>query len=139
VVGGYVEGLGSGSGEVVGRQSGMRQDHRYLRVKNDTGEKLTVFVQYQTLSQSKGWTWYPVAPGSGSKAVAYVFAPGQEADLRHEGWSVKANRARIWARSASGEEFVEYRDQDLWLVDEVNGERVYYADETETFTFTFAS
>jgi hypothetical protein len=138
VVDGYGVGQGGSAGVVADGPSGTRQDRRYLRVKNDTGAKLTVYVQYQTLSQSKGWTWYPVVPGSEPRAVAYVFAPGQEADLRHEDWPVNANRVRIWARSASGEEFVEYRDEDLWLVDESDGERVYYADEAETFTFTFA-
>jgi hypothetical protein len=109
-----------------------------VRVKNDTGERLTVYVQYQTISQSKGWTWNPVVPGSEPRAVAYTFVPGQEANLRHEDWPINANRVRIWARSDSGEEFAEYRDEDLWLVDEIDGDCVYYADEAETFTFTFA-
>jgi hypothetical protein len=63
---------------------------------------------------------------------------------------------RLWAKStsANGQEWLEYKDQDLWLVPEVDKddakpkdpsepkapkEHVYYAPEAQTFTFVFRS
>jgi hypothetical protein len=112
-------------------------DRRYLRVKNDTKEKLAVFVQYETATETQGWSWFPKAPGQ-DQAVTYTLAPGQELDLAHQDWTINARRVRLWAQGQSGAEFNEFRDQDLWLVDMANGERAYQAPEGETFAFSFA-
>ncbi len=116
----------------------IRQDRRYLSVKNDTKETLIVFVQYNTfVLKDKNWHWYPSEPETG-EAVAYALAPGRKVALRHDDWPVNARCIRIWARSDSGEQFNEFRDQDLWLVEPgADGERVYMAPSGETFTFTF--
>jgi hypothetical protein len=113
-----------------------RHLQRFVQVKNDTAGKLTVFVQYRTMVEGDQWAWLPTAP-EGGKAVGYVLAPGQEAVLQADGAPISASRVRIWARTEAGEEMADYRDQDLWLVEEVDGERVYFAPEQETFTLRF--
>lgn len=117
----------------------IRQDRRYLAVKNDTNEKLIVFVQYNTFAKStQSWQWYPQTPPS-PEAVAYAIPTGLLVALRHDDWPVNARCIRIWARSEGGTEFNEYRDRDLWIVErQENGERYYMAPSGETFTFTFA-
>ena len=118
----------------------IKQDRRFVSVKNDTKEKLFVFLQYETYSATKkGWYWYPKGPDS-DEAVAYVIAAGQTLALKHEDWPVSARCIRIWARSEGGAEFNEYRDDELWIVEErPGGERYYMAPRGETFTFTFDS
>lgn len=109
---------------------------RYLRVHNDTGEALTVWLRYQTLTVNKTWFWYPAAP---QPAAAYRVDPGAVLDLEHEKWRVNASKVRIWARSSGGREWQDYRGRDLWLVPETDerGQHQYRAAERETFTFTF--
>jgi hypothetical protein len=116
----------------------IRQDRRYLAVKNDTKEKLVIFVQYNTLVRStKDWQWFPGEPQDG-EAVAYAIPPGRKVALEHDDWPVNARCVRIWARSESGQEFNEYRARDLWLVErQKDGQRYYMAPTGETFTFTF--
>jgi hypothetical protein len=112
---------------------------RYLRVHNDTADKLRMWLQYQTLTVKQTWVWYPAPPWQSKQGVSYNLEPSAVVDLRHEKWRVNASKGRIWARSAAGKEWGEYRDQDLWLVpetDERGGHR-YYAAQHETFTFTF--
>jgi len=72
-------------------------DRRYLRVKNNTKEKLDVFVQYETITDTKGWMWFPKAPGQ-DQAVTYTLASGQELDLAHDDWTVNARRVRLGPR-----------------------------------------
>jgi hypothetical protein len=116
----------------------VKQTRRYLRVKNDTGEKLTLFVQYRTVTRSGAWKWFPADPGS-EGAVSFELKVGEEANLVHDGWSINASCVRLWAVTASGVEMNEYRAEDFWLVEEYNDERAYYADEMETLTFTFGT
>jgi hypothetical protein len=115
----------------------VTQNRRYLKVKNDTGEKLTVWVRYRTQTVRDEWKWYP----AGDEALCYELAPGQETYLSHEGWRVNASRVRIWAQTASGEQMDEYKDKDLWLVPEEDddGEHTYLAAHLEDFTFTFSA
>jgi hypothetical protein len=113
---------------------------RFLQLQNDTGEPLTVWVQYQTTTEKNGWVWFPKGSPDSENAVAYNLAPGKVTYLFDEGWQLKANRVRLWARARSGANWVEYKSQDLWLVPETddNGKRYYWADEMETYPFTFA-
>jgi hypothetical protein len=112
----------------------VRQDRRYVRVKNDTGERLTVYLRYHTFTKEGSWKWFPE---NQDEAVVFELDAGQEADLSHGDWPISANRIRIWGTTASGHDMTEYRDQDLWLVEETNGERCYFASDAETFTFAF--
>jgi hypothetical protein len=116
------------------------QTRRYLRVKNDTQERLTVYVQYRTLTTKDRWAWFPVDPEQSEKAAVYVFEPGEEADLSHEDWRVNASRVRIWAVTEEGTAWLENKEEDLWLVPEIDEARhQYLAPTMETYTVTFAS
>jgi hypothetical protein len=114
----------------------VRQYRRYLRVKNDSDSKLTVFVQYSALMDNNAFQWFPAPPG-GDQAVGLTIEPGATIDLNHDGWRVKADRVRIWAVTDNNNEVSDFRDQDLWLVADQNGDRSYMASDIETFTFTF--
>ena len=58
--------------------------------------------------------------------------------MKRDDWSVNARRVRIWAATAGGELFDQFRTEDLWLVDEQpSGERYYIARATETFPLAF--
>jgi hypothetical protein len=112
------------------------QTRRYLKVKNATAEKLTVFLRYCTQNTADEWKWYPAS----GDAVSFELDPGEESYLEHEGWTVNASRVRIWGETASGVLMDEYQDEDLWLVPETDGEGYhnYSAPEMEDFTFTFS-
>jgi hypothetical protein len=114
----------------------VAQSCRYLKVKNDTGDRPTVYLHYCTLTTGDEWKWFP---GAGRNAVCYELDPGEETYLSHEGWKINASRVRIWAETPSGEVMDEYKGQDLWLVDEdEDGGRSYLAPQMEDFTFTFS-
>jgi hypothetical protein len=108
---------------------------RFLRVHNDTGEPLRVWVQYHTLTDRKSWVWYPSNPGHSHRAVSFTLKPGAVLTLEDEQRPIRASRVRIWARSTSGKEWLGCRDDDLWLVPEA-GHR-YEAVAMETYPVTF--
>jgi hypothetical protein len=117
------------------------QTRRYLSVKNDTEERITLYVQYYTRTTRGTWEWFPADPASSDKAVSYDVEPGQEASLTHKGWDINASRVRIWAVSQgeSGNEWMDNKDEDLWLVTETtDGEEAYRAAKMDTYTFTLA-
>jgi hypothetical protein len=134
--GGVVAGDGEEAADDSAPASEVQQLRRLLQVKNSTGEKVRLWVQYRTLNSDGSWSWYPSAPG-GDDAVAFELEPGEETYLNDDDWTLKAARVRIWAESDSGNEWLDYKDDDLWLVEEQpDGYRYYYADDMETFTFT---
>jgi hypothetical protein len=69
----------------------------------------------------------------------FELQPGEDGYLPHNGDYINGCRVRLWARSASGLEWTDYKDEDLWLVTESNakGERIYNATGMETFCYTF--
>jgi hypothetical protein len=111
---------------------------RYLRVQNDTGKALKVWLQFRTLTDAGQWTWQPVAPEKSSAAIAFDLAPGAGTDLTYQGRRVSASRVRIWA-VADGASWLHNKDRDLWLVQELDerGNHVYSAQELQTYTLTF--
>jgi hypothetical protein len=115
----------------------VAQTRRYLKLKNETGEKLTVWLRYRTLTTDSGWKWFPEG---GPTELCYELDPGEETYLSHEGWKINADRVRVWARTAGGELMDEFKAQDLWLVPEKDaaGNHVFYAPEAEDFTFVFS-
>jgi hypothetical protein len=117
-------------------EEGFAQTVRYLKVKNETSQKLTLWVRYRTQDAAEEWRWFPAT----GKGVCYELDPGEETYLGHQGGKLHASRVRIWAETAAGEPMDEYRDQDLWLVPEKDGtgEHFYVAPETEDFTFIFS-
>jgi hypothetical protein len=113
------------------------QNQRYLKVKNDTGQKLTVWVRYRSLDGNGDWAWLP---GSGD-AMEYQLEPGQETYLAVDDRQLCASRVHIWAETADGQQMDEYREQDLWLVPEKddNDEHWYAGSQVEDFTFTVSA
>lgn len=112
-------------------------DHAFLRVRNNTKDRLAVYVQYYTYSsKDQAWKWFPKDP-SKEEAVAFAIAPGDEIDLFDGDWKINAAKVRIWAQAPSGRVFSEFLQRDLWLVPLTNGERCYYSDAGETFVFSF--
>jgi hypothetical protein len=115
------------------------QTRRYLRVVNDTGEKLEIHVQYRTETSDGQFAWFPADPESSDQSVAYDLDPGEATFLGQGNGKMNASRVRIWAISESGKKYVQMKDQDLWLVPEMNGEeRCYSAPEMQTFVLAFA-
>ena len=111
-----------------------QQTRRYLRIQNATNEKITVYLQYQTLQDDGTWAWQHA-----DQPVTYDFDPGEASFVSDAGWKINAVRARIWAVSESGKEFFHYRDKDWWLVPETDadGNHVYNADEMKWARMNF--
>jgi hypothetical protein len=114
------------------------QNARYLQVKNDTGEKLTIYVQIRT-EVNNAFTWLPADPETSKRALVFELQPGEDVYLPNSGDYLNGCRLRLWAKSASGLEWTDYKEEDLWLVPECNakGEHFYNAAEMETFSYTF--
>lgn len=74
-------------------------ERKYLRVINETPEKLKVYLKYYAYTTDKEWKWFPEPPGKAG-AATYTFEPGESAILYHEEWKVNGNRFRIWAEAA---------------------------------------
>ena len=115
------------------------QSERYLHVKNETADKLTVYVQYRTALSSGKWVWLPEDPEKSQETLAYDLEPGEEMHLGDGQAALTASRVRLWAVTENGDGWLDYKDKDLWLVpEEEDGQHCYYADEVETFPFTFS-
>jgi hypothetical protein len=114
------------------------QNARYLRLKNDTSEKLTIYVQVRT-EVNNAFTWLPADPETSKRALVFELQPGEDGYLPHDGDNINGCRVRLWAKSASGLEWTDYKDEDLWLVPECNdkGERFYYTSGMETLSYSF--
>ena len=110
---------------------------RFVKVKNDSGVPMKVLLQYRGMDDKK-WAWLPADPNDSKDALVYDLAPGQEMFLQHKGSKVAASRVRIWG-VAEAQSWFDYRDQDLWVVPEMDqrGEHRYQATEMRTFTFVF--
>lgn len=110
---------------------------RFLKVKNESDEAMKVFVQFRGLDDKK-WTWIPADPTESKDALVYDLKPGQEMYLIHKGQKVSGSRVRVWGVSEKSS-WLDYRDQDLWVVPEMDarGEHRYQATEMRTFTFVF--
>lgn len=118
-------------------QNNSVQYLRQLRVVNNSGEKVTVYVQYCTLDNKDKESWLPADPRKTLDAAAFTLEPGQAKLLKHDNEVISANRVRIWAASATGS-WKEFRDRDLWLVPEKDekGEHYYTAEQIQTSTVT---
>ena len=128
---------GGSSPPLRAEEGAVKQDRRLVRVKNESGSKLTVYLQYETFTNKGNWVWYPENPGS-KQVVIFQVPDGAHADMDHDGWPIAARRIRIWGVTADGRQLADYRDRDLWLVEErEGGQRFYMARDGETFTFTF--
>src|SRR5262249_36421304 len=112
---------------------------RYLMLENSTKEKLTIYVQYETQNAQQQWTWVPAGPDDDSKTLKMERAHREPPMVRERGGPTSPRRVRLWAVSAGGAQWLEYKTQDLLLIPEEDdqGERWYSASGMDTFTFTF--
>jgi hypothetical protein len=117
----------------------VKQTRRYLQLKNDTGSKLTVYLQYRTQTDKGDWQWFPADPRQSTEALRFELAAGQETYLEDNGWTINASRVHIWAVADGGDQWSEYKDKDLWLVPEFDqaGNHYYLAPAMETYPHTF--
>jgi hypothetical protein len=113
------------------------QFERFLKVKNDTGEKLTIFVQYIMPNDKGEPVWAPGEPGS-DKAITLELEPGKDTYVEVDGKKLSSVAVRVWAVGEKGK-YLDYKDQDLVLVPaDKNGQHVYLATEVKTMTFVFS-
>jgi hypothetical protein len=114
---------------------------RFVRISNDTGEPVKVFVQYRTLTEGGEWAWFPSAPAAAEPEVfTYELDAGMVADLTDNDWRVNASHLRVWAVSASGRKWLDFKNTDLELVTEkhADGRAQYLAPEMQTYLFSIA-
>ena len=112
------------------------QTVRFLKLRNDTGVKLTVFVQYLTVAGDKV-EWLPGEPGT-DKAISFTMEDGQELTVEDNGPKLAAGVIRLWAVSETVQ-LTDFRDKDLVIVPEKdkNGNPGYAAPAPTTMTITF--
>jgi hypothetical protein len=116
------------------------QTERFLKIRNDSGVKLTVFVHHRTYTSEGSWAWYPADPSQSDQALSFEIEPGAETYLQNAGFTIHASRVRLWATSDTGNQWLDAKNTDLWLVPEVDGSgtHTYQAPEMESFTYTFS-
>ncbi len=110
----------------------VSQMERLVRIKNDTGEKLTVSMVCRTRDEKGRWVWLPDEPDAGDRVMTFSLSSGQVMDF---GGKTTANRIRIWA-SSPARQWTEYQSKDLLVVPEPEGR--YLSARMETFTYTFS-
>jgi hypothetical protein len=122
----------------------QKQKERYLRLRNNSQETITVWVQYHSRDQfGAWWEWKPADPGYSDEAVSVEIAPGEATYVElagdDEAEYLFANRVRLWGTTKSGKKYMKHAEKDLWLVPEKNSMRrhYYYAPSMGTYTYTF--
>lgn len=113
------------------------QYERYLRLHNDTDEKITVYLRHHTEDVTGQWDWVPEAPGpTATKWLAFEMQPNEVLEPKLGEMFIAANRIRLYAESAT-KSWLNYKDQDYWLVPETttSGEHLYYAPSRQTYQF----
>lgn len=104
------------------------QYERYLRLHNDTDQKITVFLRFHTQDVTGQWDWIPEAPGpTATKWLSFEMQPNEILHPKYGEMPIAANRIRLYAESAT-KSWLNYKDQDYWLVPETttSGEHLYY-------------
>jgi hypothetical protein len=93
----------------------VKREERYLQIENASGERVTLWLHYQTLADKDEWEWVPVKPVNAEEALRFVLEPDSSAYLSDGKLRIAAGRARLWAESESGYKWTSYRDEDLRL------------------------
>jgi hypothetical protein len=101
------------------------QGVRNLRINNESGKKLRVFVKFCTSNAGEEEEWL----ATGTKV--YEFDAGETAVLSGKEGDLAASKVRIWAESGE-QQWNDFKDRDLVLVEEP-----YESESLDTFTFTF--
>jgi hypothetical protein len=117
----------------------LRLTERHLRITNNTGERLTVYVQHLSRTATGEWAWLPADPRADAKAEEFQVEAGADAVLATAAGELTAQTVRLWAVSESGREWADYKDADLPLVPETDaaGNHTYVAAAVGTFTMNF--
>ncbi|MBY0527274.1 MAG: hypothetical protein K2R98_28015 [Gemmataceae bacterium] len=112
---------------------------RYLAVKNETDERLTVYVYYRTWTDKGNWVWYPADPSNSERAIKLVLGPGQSEWVYDGNWSVHANKVRIWAEGSKSGLRLGDKDRDFYLVKkrDDDGYRYYYSSKVGSYVYKF--
>src|SRR5262249_1651232 len=88
---------------------------RDLKVVNETAEPIRVHVQYETLTVTGTWHWYP-GPLGGEAELRADVEPNQAPYVYDDDFKVKARRMRIWAEGrTTGRRYEQDRNRDVWL------------------------
>jgi len=121
--------IGDNPGETVAAsatgEQGSALATRYLEIKNDARESVTVWVQYYTLNDRGEWAWV-----SDSEPLEREIAAGTTSYIRDDrGVRIQASHVRIWAESAGGSKWEQYKETDLPLVGQDRSQKA-------TFTYT---
>jgi hypothetical protein len=114
------------------------QVERFIRVKNDTKEKVRFFALFHALTPDGKAEWVPAEPADPATLYTVEVEPGKALELTDDdGRPISADRVRIWAASRS-RRWLDNKDADLWLVPETDGagNHRYEAPQKETHTFT---
>lgn len=106
----------------------------YLELVNNSGEWLSVCLQYYTLGPENTWYWYPDI--GRTRWLEYSIAPGAQTLLTHEGFTIHAHSVHIWATGqTTGKQWVTYgRNAAPLRLSPLYG----YGGNLQTFTFTFS-
>jgi hypothetical protein len=107
----------------------VRQGTRYLLVKNESGGKLRVFIQFCVSNAGEEHSWMQTEDETG--VLVYEFDAGESARISGKDGAIAASKVRIWAE-ADGKVWNEFKEKDLVLA-----AKPYRADAIEIFTFTF--
>ena len=134
--------------EILGRRKFVEKQ---LAVQNSHSEPLVLWVQLENRSvrnRQFHWSWDPGQPGT-NIASRYQLAPGATTPiaLRYEAGldetakkgPLHARRLRLWVETESGQQWAEYLNQDLWLVDinkDLKSERAYDSEQMATCVCT---
>jgi len=109
-------------------KTAKKRARRRLNLKNKTGGTLEVKVQYENRTG-----WHPAKPRKG-KSLTYTIADGGEAIVGEGGDTIRAGKARVWARSVGGSgRWTEFKGKNLDLVPE----GTYESRKLQTFVYTF--
>jgi hypothetical protein len=122
--------------EALNYDAVAKKEEQYLKIENASGERLTVWVHYETLGEKNEFAWFPSQPVNEEKALRLELEPGSVTHVKENKVQVAARRARIWAESASGRKWLTYRDQDLVLKPKSDGRE---ADKMGTYPLRFVS
>lgn len=114
------------------------QNKRFLKLRNNTKDTITVFLQYR-FQTGEGWAWTPIDPAKGNDALSFEIEAGKDLDVKQMEEPIAASRMRIWA-TAPGFKWMRFKTKDIWLVPERNedGDHVYFSEKVDAFLMTFA-
>ena len=111
------------------------QLERFLRLHNDTAEKMTVYVRNHTADVSGEWDWFPEPPSpEAAKWFSFVLEPGEVLEPKLGTLPMAGDRIRLIVETGT-QRRETFKETDFWLVPEATpmGEHLYYSEARQTF------